>query len=145
VHYHVNHPQVINETIDGEAIMINLVTGNYYSLDTIGAEIWELLEQSIAADDVVTVLGMRYDAPNEIIREAVDDLLMELLREQLVVFDGGASTKPAPSAASASVRTPFHTPKLEKFTDMQDLILFDPVHDVDQRGWPYAADNRAAS
>jgi hypothetical protein len=145
VQYHVNHPQVINETIDGEAIMINLVTGNYYSLDTTGAEIWELLEQSVAVDDIITVLGLRYDAPKEIIHKAVDDLLTKLLREQLIVFDGGASSKPAPSEASAGVRSPFQNPKLEKFTDMQDLILLDPVHDVDQRGWPYAADNRAAS
>ena len=143
--YRVNHPQVINETIDGEAIMINLVTGNYYSLDTVGAEIWELLEQSVAVDDIISVLALRYDAPKEIIGQAVNDLLNELLREQLVVFDGGASTKSAPSQDSDGVRSPFHSPKLQKFTDMQDLILLDPVHDVDQRGWPYTADNRAAS
>jgi len=26
---------------------------------------------------------------------------------------------------------------VEKYTDMQDLVLLDPVHEVDERGWPH--------
>jgi hypothetical protein len=33
-------------------------------------------------------------------------------------------------------------PTLEVFTDMQDLLLFDPIHEVGPEGWPYAADER---
>ena len=33
---------------------------------------------------------------------------------------------------------PFVPPTLEKYTDMQDLVLLDPVHEVDERGWPHA-------
>ncbi len=29
-------------------------------------------------------------------------------------------------------------PRLETYSDMQDLILLDPVHEVDERGWPHA-------
>jgi hypothetical protein len=25
---------------------------------------------------------------------------------------------------------------LERYTDMQELLLLDPIHDVDQTGWP---------
>jgi hypothetical protein len=35
----------------------------------------------------------------------------------------------------------FEPPVLEKFTDMQDLILLDPVHEVDERGWPHVPRN----
>jgi hypothetical protein len=27
-------------------------------------------------------------------------------------------------------------PVLNKYTDMQDLLLLDPIHEVDERGWP---------
>jgi Coenzyme PQQ synthesis protein D (PqqD) len=147
VRYHVNHPQVINETIEGEAIMINLVTGNYYSLDTVGGEIWELLEQSLSAEDIVTVLGQRYEASEEVIRNAVVELLAQLASEQLVVRDDGrhSAAPPASTQTGGTGRLPFEAPKFEKFTDMPDLILLDPVHDVDQRGWPYAADSRASN
>ncbi len=30
-------------------------------------------------------------------------------------------------------------PVLESFTDMQDLILLDPIHEVDAAGWPNTA------
>jgi len=31
----------------------------------------------------------------------------------------------------------FEKPKLQKFTDMQDLLLLDPIHEVDEAGWPH--------
>jgi hypothetical protein len=138
--YRVNHPQVINEMIDGEAIMINLVTGSYYSLDSLGGEVWELLQKSLSVDDIVTQLSFRYDASDDAIRSAVESLLEELSREQLVAPDnnsGAASSLPFGSRPAQ--RLPFRAPRLEKFTDMQDLILLDPVHEVDSRGWPHAA------
>lgn len=144
--YRINSPQVINETIDGEAIMINLATGSYYSLDRVGGEVWALLEGSVPVDDIVVELGRRYDGAEDDIRRAVDDLLHRLSSEELVVpCDdgdpvGAVSLEPAPAARPA-----FTAPRLEKFTDMQDLILLDPVHEVDSRGWPHLPDGHPAS
>jgi hypothetical protein len=144
--YRVNHPQVINEMIDGEAIMINLVSGSYYSLDSLGGEVWGLLEKSLSVDDIVTQLSFRYDASDDIIRSVVENLLEQLSREQLVVPDhssGAASSRP--SGSPPAQRLPFRAPRLEKFTDMQDLILLDPVHEVDSRGWPHVADSATSN
>jgi Coenzyme PQQ synthesis protein D (PqqD) len=143
--YRVNSPQVINETIDGEAIMINLATGSYYSLDRVGGDVWTLLEASLTVDDIVAQLGQRYDAAEDDIRRGVSDLVQRLSDEELVVpcdeADpvGAASLEPVPAS-----RPPFRTPSLEKFTDMQDLILLDPVHEVDSRGWPHLPDGNGA-
>jgi hypothetical protein len=30
----------------------------------------------------------------------------------------------------------FVAPVLHKHTDMQDLLLLDPIHEVDETGWP---------
>jgi hypothetical protein len=35
-----------------------------------------------------------------------------------------------------AVNAPFTPPALTKFTDMQDLLLLDPIHDVGSGGWP---------
>jgi len=37
---------------------------------------------------------------------------------------------------TSAERPPFTKPELHKFTDMQDLLLFDPIHEVDESGWP---------
>jgi hypothetical protein len=143
--YRVNSPQVINETIDGEAIMINLATGSYYSLDRVGGDVWALLEASLSVDDIVAELGRRYDAAEGDIRRGVDDLLQRLSGEELVVACGdGDPVRVRRSEPAPAERLPFQPPKLEKFTDMQDLILLDPVHEVDSRGWPHLPDGNAA-
>jgi hypothetical protein len=146
--YRVNTSQVINEVIDGEAIMINLATGSYYSLDRVGAEVWSLVEASLSVDRIQAELGRRYDAEPDDIRRGVDDLFQRLSSEELVVpcadgdadADGGFSPEPA-----TAPRQPFQAPRLEKFTDMRDLILLDPVHEVDSRGWPHLPDEHGAS
>jgi hypothetical protein len=143
--YRVNSPQVINETIDGEAIMINLATGSYYSLDRVGGDVWTLLEASLSVDDIVAHLSQRYDAAEDDIRHGVSDLVKRLSDEELVVPCqegepvGAASLEPIPAS-----RPPFRPPTLEKFTDMQDLILLDPVHEVDSRGWPHLPNGNGA-
>ena len=144
--YRVNSPQVINETIDGEAIMINLATGSYYSLDRVGGDVWTLLEASQSVDDIVAQLGKRYDAAEDDIRRGVSDLVQRLSDEELVVpCDDGdpvrvASLEPVPAS-----RPPFRAPTFEKFSDMQDLILLDPVHEVDSRGWPHLPEGRTGA
>ena len=34
----------------------------------------------------------------------------------------------------------FTPPKVNKYSDMQDLLLLDPIHDVDEKGWPESKD-----
>jgi hypothetical protein len=139
--YRINSSQVINETIDGEAIMINLATGSYYSLDRVGGEVWALLEASVPVGDIVVELGRRYDGAEDDIRRAVDDLLHRLSSEELVVpCDDGDPVGAVSPGPGPTERPAFTAPRLEKFTDMQDLILLDPVHEVDARGWPHLPD-----
>ena len=141
--YRVNSPQVINETIDGEAIMINLATGAYYSLDRVGGDVWTVLEHGATVDDVVTALQARYDGTAEDMTAGVGALVDQLVAEELIVQADGNGAPPAPEASGE--KQPFSPPRLDKFTDMQDLILLDPVHEVDSRGWPHTAPASDAS
>jgi hypothetical protein len=66
----------------------------------------------------------------------------ELTREQLVVSAGEGSIARSPGepggTGTAQVDPgPWSTPTLTRFTDMQDLLVLDPVHEVDDRGWPH--------
>lgn len=136
--YRVNNPQVINETIDGEAIMINLATGAYYSLDRVGGDVWTVLEQGAGVDDVVAFLQQKYEGPADDMATGVQALLDQLAAEELIVATDEAAGA-APTAGDTGTKAPFSAPRLDKFTDMQDLILLDPVHEVDSRGWPHTA------
>lgn len=139
--FRVNTPTVTYETIEGESVVINLETGSYYSLRAEGSEIWESLVANGAVDLIVDDLAARYSASRVQVEQSVIRLLGELQQEQLIVSDGaiGATTRgiQAPSIASLA-KAEFQAPVLQKFTDMQELLLLDPIHDVDVAGWPRA-------
>jgi hypothetical protein len=138
--YRVNTPQVIAETIGGETIIVHLSTGCYFNLGGTAVEIWEGIAAGQPPASITQHLVLRYDASADEIEAAVSQILEELQREELIVGTGEdgvpAATEPIPEPASA--RAPFVGPSLSKFTDMQDIILLDPVHEVDARGWPHA-------
>ena len=137
--FRINAPTVISETIDGEAIIINLDTGAYYSLRETGAAVWQLLEQGATSQAISAELIQRYDSPLPTIEASLQSLLDELVQDQLIVPHDSARTLPQ-SAGSIPTdghrKLPFTPPTLEKFTDMADLLLLDPIHDVSEQGWP---------
>src|SRR5438128_2315253 len=139
--FRVNSPNVIHETIEGEVILIDLKTGTYYSLREAGAAIWQAIEQGAGEDEIEAELGLRYETSAGQIHDAVRQLLDELEREGLIRAEDGEPDRTVSRAVSdnGSVRLPFEAPKLEKHTDMQDLILLDPVHEVGAEGWPHPA------
>jgi hypothetical protein len=132
----------MHERIEDEVIVIDLATGSYYSLRNVGATIWTELERGAAEDEIVAALERRYEASSEEIGAAVGRLVKELAVEGLVEptqANGNGAADPASSEEGNVSREAFSAPVLEKHTDMQDLILLDPVHEVDARGWPHTA------
>jgi hypothetical protein len=136
----VNTPHVIHETIDGEVIVINLASGNYYSMRGAGLDVWEVVQSSPGADPVAiaATVARRFEAPSEVVEREVTAFLEELRREELVAAteDGTGSLAAAATAGEGTARE-FEPPSLEKYTDLQDLVLLDPVHEVDATGWPH--------
>ena len=136
----VSTKNAIAETIEGEVIIIHLGTGAYYSLRDAGAEIWAAIEQGATRSEIVDWLETRYEGTEEEMDAAVGRVVDELRVEGLVENaseDGRPS--PPPPVTDGAARKEFSAPSLEKHTDMQDLILIDPVHEVEARGWPYTA------
>jgi Coenzyme PQQ synthesis protein D (PqqD) len=144
--FRVNSPNVIHETIEGEVILIDLKTGTYYSLREAGAAIWEAIDRGAGLDAIEDALERRYDGSSDEIREAVQRLVGELECEGLICADPDGATAGQPVfEPGRGIRRPFEAPSLEKHTDMQDLILLDPVHEVGAQGWPHPAPPDEAS
>ena len=137
--FRVNRPNVAAETVDGEVLMIHLGTGNYYSLRGTGAAIWEAIELAVPRSAVVSGLREHFngDAQGQDTDAVVDAFLAELAGEDLIVPDDAPDDAPDDSWDPSSCGPGSEPPELEKFTDMQHLILLDPVHEVDEtEGWP---------
>lgn len=137
--FRVNTPTVTHETIDGEAVIINLDSGNYYSLVEAGSFIWGLVEKGASASEVQAVILQTYQGDAEDVDRGVQELLAQLQQENLIVPVEGAAEafEPIPAVSSNGHEKPsFSAPSLHKYSDMQELLLLDPIHDVDDAGWP---------
>ncbi len=141
--FRVDTPQVVSETIQGETIVINLGTGTYYSLQGSGAAIWEGAAQGATIDEILDELAARYDGSRDEFAEATSTLIDTLRSEGLIVPADGLQPSEPISRDLPPERAPFSSPVLEKYTDMQDIILLDPVHEVGAQGWPHAQDATA--
>jgi coenzyme PQQ synthesis protein D (PqqD) len=65
-------------------ILLNPDSGQYFTLDEVGARVWELCDGSHPVAEVVSTLHAEYDAPVKSIQTDVLELLEDLAREQLV-------------------------------------------------------------
>ena len=126
----VDASHVVHETIDGEAILIHLGTGTYYSLDGVGAEVWALLAAGVDADALRSAGQERYDGDPVEVERGLSNLVAELLREGLVIE--AESPPAAGSPELPSGRVPFVVPVLHTYTDMQEFMLVDPLREVDE-------------
>ena len=57
----VRSKDVLVSEIDNEVVMMSIENGSYSGLDSIGSEIWELLETPRRVSEVCDVLMERYD------------------------------------------------------------------------------------
>ena len=102
--YEVNKPDVVDESVDGEVLIVHLGTGAYYSSRGVGDAAWQLIAAGSTALETSGLL----------------------------------------QAAGPAVTVVPGEPVLEKYTDMQELLLLDPIHDVEEAGWPKAKPGAAA-
>jgi hypothetical protein len=137
----IKTPNVTHQTIDGEVVVIDLDTGSYYSLTGVAGDIWALVEAHGSVEAVVTACVGRYAGQPGEVEAGVRTFVERLAAEGLLVSANGvppgtSAERPVPTTALSPV--PFVQPVLDKFTDMQELLLLDPIHEVDEAGWPHA-------
>jgi len=125
---------VISETLDGETVIINLGTGRYYSLDRLASWIWTaLVDAGGTAADAAGALAAAWGRDAGEVAAALAPCLETMASEGLIVAGGPGTPRPLPAFDAA---TPFATPRLQRYDDIQELLLLDPIHEVEEAGWP---------
>lgn len=126
----VRSKAVIYELLDNEMILADLDTGIYYSIRESGIPIWQLLVAGYTTEEITALFREKYTDPcvSEIL-----PFIHRLQEEGLLV--------PAASEARTTPQDLFwppypQSPLLERHEEMKDLLMLDPIHEVDEQGWP---------
>lgn len=143
MHFTINSPYVVRETFDeDEVVIVNLNSGSYYSLEKVAAEIWNLIEKDIPIAEMLTALSLRYEGNGVDIEKTVRQFFHELQQEDLISLveptraESRDATQAKATSEAVTTKLSFEVPVLHKYTDMQELLVLDPIHEVDDSGWP---------
>lgn len=138
--YRANTPSVVADVIDGEAIIIHLQAGTYFSMTGSALTIWEMIAQGASVQQIIDGMVARYEGNPLNISFATAPFLTQLLEQDLIAPVNGETPEAALPAAALQAadgqKQPFETPRLEIYRDMQNLLMIDPIHDVGEAGWP---------
>ncbi len=77
-------PDVVSRVVAGEAILVEMKSGQYYGLDAVGTRIWELIAEKRTVGAVVAAMLEEFDVEEGTLRADVESLLRELESRGLV-------------------------------------------------------------
>jgi hypothetical protein len=131
--YRVAEDHVAHRALDGEVIAIDFASGAYFIMQGTAGEIWRML---IAGAPVAAIVAqcLAAGAPAGQVEDEVGRFVDELVAARLIEIDPGLNGNGAFATAPLAA---YATPALEKFEDMSELIMIDPVHDVSDAGWTH--------
>ena len=121
-----NKGEITSKVMDGEAIMINLATGIYYSMDKVGGTIWEGIEQEQRLDQILQTVVATYEVSVEQAAKDLESLVSQLGEENLIVLQENGESLPLNSEGQATTPVPYEPPVLNSYRDMGDLLALDP-------------------
>lgn len=136
--YASKYPQVIFEEADFEVIVVNLLKGVYYYLTGSAAYIWMGLHSGQTPGQLADELSHLTSHP-ETTHADVSRFVRELVNLELIEGEQALSSDlPPVPVAGDFIKGNYVTPGIEVYSDLQDILLLDPVHEVDESGWPQA-------
>jgi len=87
----VASPEQVSSDLSGEAVILDLRSGSYFSLEAVGARIWELLREPRTPDQIASTLCDEYEVdPRECERDVLT-LLLDLARAGLIEVRAGSA------------------------------------------------------
>ena len=130
-----NENRVYADDADGQFVILNFVTGEYYAFDKASSAVLRSLTTGCSSEAVVRELLKRYGEDCGAAAK-VEAFLSELLGLEIVV-PGGDAGGDAGSFLAVMQDEAMPDLQFERHTDVADLLLMDPIHEVDeQMGWP---------
>ncbi len=133
--YKQNTEHVAAEEFDGEFVLINFARGTYFSLRNAAVDVWQQFENGATREAVGDRIAARFSVSGDAVQAELERCIGTLIEEELICEADAAG----PGVETWSSQA-YEAPVVEVYSDLQDLIILDPVHEVDDAmGWPRRA------
>jgi len=126
---------IINDIFGEEVVLVNLQSGIYYSLRFSSAQIWKRIVSQYSIEEIIFDLMLIYNVDENILHTEIEKFV-SILIENKIIKEVAITEKIIIDNSLILEKIEFEAPIIEIFSDMQEILLLDPVHDVDKAGWP---------
>ena len=75
---------VFAQKVDGEMVLLDMESENYFGLDSVGSAIWSAIEEKKVLKDVYEKLLQEYDVEPEVLQKDLSDFVQKLIDSGLV-------------------------------------------------------------
>lgn len=114
----ISAPEIVWDVANGEVVLINLKSGEYFSMNKCASDIW--------------VKGLTHSNLFSIESEK----MIERFIGQLMNF-GLLSIESTNQHKTKSIFKITDKPEVIRYTDLSEMLRLDPIHDVNEQiGWP---------
>jgi len=122
----IDREAIATKVIDGEAIIINLASGLYYSADGVGALVWERLVAGQSAAEIMDALGETFGMDRDQLGGDVASFVSSLLAEGLVSHDDGEGAATDIAVDGEGGAGTYAAPQLDRYDDLAHFFALDP-------------------
>ena len=77
---------LIVQKLDAEVIILDPESSHYYAINSIGAEMMELLQQGATRDEVIAAISKKYQVALQRVGQGYDTFIEQLKEKNMVVF-----------------------------------------------------------
>ena len=131
--YKLNESKMFADVTNNVAIIINSETGIYYAINNCGSIIFQAILDGCSIQTIEDNLKKILNCPSDI-NQKLKTFITELLQKEIII-EGETSSKIPAFDESVITKDNFEM-KLSEYADAQEMLLADPIHDVDEEeGW----------
>ncbi|MBQ1325652.1 MAG: hypothetical protein IIY52_06550 [Solobacterium sp.] len=133
--YRLNEEKVFYDIAEGQAVVINFITGVYYGFSSLGSEVLDRLVKGCSAASVLKMLQSCEGCPEDM-EKRMAEYIKGLLDAEILVEAQGEGAADSGALPETALEDGFDL-ILDEHAEVKDILMADPVHDVDvDMGWP---------
>ena len=124
--FYINEEEVCAKVMEGEAIIINLSNGIYYSLDGVGGTVWQMIELGYSIEEMIQTISVHHKISSEQVKLDLEKLVEEMIQENLIKVSNEQHPQKETQNLEIQQNGSYESPTLNIYRDMGNLLALDP-------------------
>ena len=134
--YKINDTKMFYDMADGQAVVINFETGMYYGMSSLGSAVTDCLVKGLSVAKIAEALNRISGCPEDI-EGSMNVFVRKLIDKEILICTDDEFSDELPVEFGREAFDDGFIFDVNEYAEAQDLIMADPIHDVDvDMGWP---------